>query len=123
MLKNIILAVSLAINAFALFVFLNPVSYPSPKMSCEQARSELLNKQATWTFARENDGSFFKTHQFLRASDYKLRNIAMADGSTVFVYTADTYPSTCGWHMPGIDGSIVRVKTDLTAEPRIIDVY
>jgi hypothetical protein len=124
MLKNIVLFVSLGLNALVAYVVFNPSTISGPKMSCEEARSEVLNKKAAYAFAQESDGSFFKVHWFLRASDYSLRNIAMADGSTVFVYTAHTYPSTCGSLLSGgIDGSIVRVTTDLAVEPKIIDVH
>lgn len=61
-------------------------------MSCKEARSEVLNKQATVAFALENNGSFVTTHEFLQASDYRLRNIANIDGRVTFVYVANSYP-------------------------------
>jgi hypothetical protein len=121
--KNFILAVSLAVNALALYIVFNPGVIPGPKMTCKQSTSEDANKRATSAFSKETGGSFIKVHEYLRASDYQLRNIAVADGSVTFAYTANTYPSTCGWLMPGIDTTIVRVRTDLAVEPKVTAVY
>lgn len=122
MIKNILLAVSLIANAAVLYIVFNPPRFPDPKMTCDQSRNEALNKKATSDFAHDNGASFFKVHEYLRSSDYQLRNVATEGGSTTFVYTANTYPSTCGSLLPGIDGTIVRVKTDLAVEPNVVAV-
>jgi hypothetical protein len=121
--KNVILALSLLLNAFVLYVLFNPPPISGPKMSCDQATNETLNKQVTSEFSATHDGSLAETHAYLRASDYNLRNIHFSDGSATFVYTASYYPSSCGWYLTGIDGTIVRLKTDLSADPKIMDVY
>lgn len=119
--KNTALVLSLIVNALAAAIFFNPVRLPGPKMTCFEARSEIHNKQAARDFlALGND--FWKLQAFLRASDYQLRNINF-EGGVTFVYTATRYPSACGWHLPGVDGTIIRVQTDLTTEPKVTGVY
>ncbi len=123
MFKNFVLISSLLLNALAAYsIFSSPTS-DGPKMSCEQARDEGLNKEVTQAFAKGNNNSFAKTHRYLRNSDYSIRNIwTSAEGAVTFVYTAHSYPKTCGLHFPSINGSIVRVLTNVSADPQIIDV-
>lgn len=123
MLRNIVLVVSLAVNALAIYVVFNPSRSSWPKMTCEQARHEFMNKQAAATFALRNGDSFYKLHGYLFSSDFRLRNISSEGTSATFVYTAEVYPSTCGTLLGGIDGSIIRVTTDLAAEPRVVSIY
>ncbi len=123
MLKNGALALSLLLNGALIFWFAALPARPSGiRMTCEQARSDVLNKQATIDFALQNNGSLAATHSFLWASDYRLRNVANTNGQVIFVYIATTYPQTCGFHLPGIYGSIVRVRTDVPARPSVIGV-
>ena len=92
-------------------------------MSCAEAVNEHRNKQATLEYARSQENSLVETHRFLRASDYTLRNIASyPNGEIVFVYTAKRYPKTCKFPLPTIDGTIVRVVTDMSTEPKVLDV-
>ena len=123
MIKNVILVLSLALNAVALWVVSHPPRASGPKMTCAEAINEDLNKEATRTFARENDGAFLRVHDYPAASDYRLRNVHLTGGAATFVYVAKTYPSTCGSIVPGIDGSIVRVKTNLPDVPAVTEVY
>ncbi|TPN50876.1 MULTISPECIES: hypothetical protein [unclassified Mesorhizobium] len=123
MMKNIILMASLFANASVLYVLFNPAGSPAPKMTCDQSRSETLSKEATSTFAHDNGGAFFKVHGYLKSSDFELRNILTEGNSTTFIYTASLYPSTCGSLLSGVDGTIVRVKTDLANEPNVVAVY
>jgi hypothetical protein len=123
MIRNIILMASLFANALVLYVFFNPAGSPAPKMTCDQSRSETLSKQATSAFAHDNGAGFFKLHGYLKSSDFELRNISIEGNSTTFIYVASIYPSTCGSLLPGIDGTIVRVKTDLANEPSVVAVY
>jgi hypothetical protein len=123
MLRNVVLALSLLINGVVGYVYYFPATGTGPKMSCDEARNDAANKAATETFARENGGSLAKTHEFLTSSDYKLRNIDNDGGGLTFVYIATSYSSTCGLHLPGIDGSIVRVLTDSQAEPLVKTVF
>jgi hypothetical protein len=118
LIKNLLLAFSIVGNAVAVYVFLNPETLPGPRMTCEEARSDHLNKQATATFASDNDMSLSKVHAFLRASGYQLRNI---DAGT-YVYTTRDYRSACGISLPGIDGSILRVRTDVSADSAVLSV-
>ena len=122
MLKNSVLVASLLLNGIAGYWLLLPTKSNAVRMSCAEATSETLNKKATLKYARENNNSLSKTQDFLRASDYKLRNITIKNGQVGFVYTAKSYPQSCGLRIPGIDGSIVRIKTDLTAIPTITGV-
>ena len=92
-------------------------------MTCEQSTNEALNKKAVADFARSSGESFFKTHEYLTSSDYILRSINLSRDSVTFVYTANIYPSTCGWLLPAIDGGIVRVKTDLAKEPSVVQIF
>jgi hypothetical protein len=92
-------------------------------MTCDQSTNEELNKKAAAAFAHSSGESFFKTHEYLTSSDYVLRHINLSGDSVTFVYTANIYPSTCGWLLPGVDGSIVRVRTDLAKEPSIVQIF
>lgn len=135
MFKNIVLVVSLLINAAIAYVIFSPPTSSEPKMSCKEARNERLNKAATLAFTHENNNSFEKTHEFLRNSGYSIRNVGMttdgyslrnlgtaSEGVVSFIYTAHGYRKTCGIHLPGFDGTIVRVHTNIQFEPQIIDV-
>jgi hypothetical protein len=123
---NIILVVSLIANCLFAYIMFQPVNAATNavRMTCSQARSDVENKRAVIEFADRNGSSFSKTHEFLRNSDYELRNISIDDGRVVFVYTSSIlYTSTCGIHLPGTDGGIVRVGTDLAADPAIRSVW
>lgn len=122
MLKNLLLACSLLLNGIIAYSLFTPARTNAAKMTCEEARSEILNKQATLKFSSENNRSLVRTHEYLWASDYTLRNIGFSDGQATFVYTAEWYPKTCGFHLPGIDGSIVRVLTNIEADLSITEV-
>jgi hypothetical protein len=122
MFKNIALAVSLLLNGIVAYWAFFPTQSNAARMTCAEASSETLNKQATLKFSIENSGSLAATHDFLRASDYGLRNIASVNGQLTFVYTAKSYPQSCGFHLPGLDGNIVRIRTDLLVPPTIVDV-
>lgn len=119
MIKNIVLALSLLINGLVFRAIYYPPTNSGERMTCDEARSSGANATATAAFAERNSRSLIKTHQFLKNSDYDLRNIGEVDGQLTFVYTANFYPSTCGVHLPGIDGSIVRVRTDGTSAPLV----
>ncbi|CAN7652927.1 hypothetical protein [Rhizobium sp. LjRoot254] len=123
MLRNVVLALSLLMNGVVGYAYYFPAIGTGPKMSCDEARSDAENKAATEAFARENGGSLAKTHEFLKNSDYKLRNIGDAGDGLTFVYVATHYSSTCGFHLPGIDGSIVRILTDSQVEPLVKKVF
>ena len=110
------------LNGVIAYNFFTPRQSNAVKMTCDEAHSEILNKQATFKFSSENNGSLALTHDFLRASDYSLRNIGISDDQVTFVYTATSHPSTCGHHLPGIDGSIVRVHTNMKADLSITNV-
>ena len=122
MIKNIALGLSLLANLVVAYFVFGPRTTSPVKMTCAEARSEDLSKSATSAFAQAHAYSLFKTHEFLRNSDYELRNIAILDGMTSFIYTANFYPSTCGIHLPGVDGGIVRVRTNLQVEPLVTGV-
>jgi hypothetical protein len=93
-------------------------------MTCEQARSETENKKAVSEYADAHSASFSKAHEFLRNSDYELRTVSVQDGKLTFVYTSSAfYPSTCGIHVPGIDGGIVCIDTEVVVDPRIRSVW
>ncbi|MFN3972312.1 MAG: hypothetical protein ACK4L4_13230 [Gemmobacter sp.] len=119
MLKHAALVLSLLLNAVLIVWFVIPPKPSGIRMTCEEARSDVLNKRATAGFALKNNGSLAATHDFLRASDYELRNIASMNGQVTFVYVAVTYPQTCGFHFPGIDGSVVPVQADLSVFPSV----
>jgi hypothetical protein len=122
MIKYAVLALSLFLNA----IFANALYVPDrnsrPKMTCEESRNETLNKLVTRNFAIEREGSFDDTHMFLLASDYEMRNVSQSSGMLTFVYVANHYRNTCGFHLPGIDTSIVRVRVDPVQGLRVIDV-
>lgn len=122
MLKHVALALSLLLNCVLIFLFVVPSKPDGMRMTCKQAQSEVLNKQATVDFALKNNGSFVATHDFLQASDYRLRNIANIDDKVTFIYVAKSYPQTCGFHLPVIDGTIVRVQTDSSVLPSVTGV-
>ncbi|OJF98174.1 hypothetical protein AX761_12485 [Rhizobium sp. 58] len=116
------MAVSFLANCLLAYIMFQPVSAAtgSDRMTCEQARSDADNKRAVSEYADRHNASFSKVHEFLRNSDYELRNVAVLDGKVAFVYTSSAfYPSTCGIHVPGIDGGIVRVETEVATDPRI----
>ncbi len=95
------------------------------RMTCAEARSEVLNKEATARFVASQGGSLGAVHDFLKASDYELRNIGAhpGHGTLTFVYTARHYVRTCDWGRVGlIDGTIICLHTDLTAEPQVVSV-
>ncbi|MEM0949742.1 MAG: hypothetical protein AAGK37_20255 [Pseudomonadota bacterium] len=112
MIQYAALGLSLLLNAiFAIGLYL-PDRNSGPKMTCVEATNDGLNKRATQAFIDASEGSFDATHRFLRASDYELRDISREIGMPTFVYVARHYRNTCGLHLPGIDGSIVRVGVD-----------
>ncbi len=122
MFKNVILAVSLLANCLLAYIIFKPVraATSSDRMTCEQARSDTDNKRAVSKYADDHSASFSKVHEFLRNSDYELKNVAVGDGKVAFVYTSSAfYPSTCGIHVPGIDGGIVRIETEIATDPKI----
>jgi hypothetical protein len=126
MLKNSLLVLSLLINSLALYaayLFYFPPATRMAKMTCQEARSESDSKIAIEIFARKNGGSFAKTHEFLWYSGFYLRNIVDRGDTTIFVYVATSYSSACGLHLPGIDGTIVRVETDISASPSVKTVF
>ncbi|MEM6676986.1 MAG: hypothetical protein AAF675_03845 [Pseudomonadota bacterium] len=117
------LGLSLALNAaLALPYLLADRASGGPRMSCAEATNEVANKAATRRFAAANGDDLAATHAFLRASDYRLRNLHQDGDQTVFVYIARHYPQTCGHNLPGIDGSIVRLRTDMAEAPRVVGV-
>jgi len=121
--KNIVLSLSLISNGLVAYFILNPATTLAVKMTCDQVRNEGANKAATLAFALANGGSLSKTHDFLRNSDFYLRNIHIADGKSTFVYTASNYPSTCGFYGPVVDGGIVRIGTNLGNDPLIAGIW
>jgi hypothetical protein len=123
MLKNALLALSLLINGAVAYLYYFPKVDSGPRMSCEQARRDAENKLATDAFARANGGSFAKTHAFLVNSGYGLRNVDDEGGSLTFVYVATSYSASCGIHLPGFGGGIVRVGTDAKAGSLITRIF
>lgn len=124
MFKKVILAVSLLANCLTAYVIFQPASAAtiSDRMTCDQARSEVENKKAVSAYSKGRD--LAKVHGFLRNSDYALRNVSIRDGKVAFVYTSQAfYPSSCGLHLPGIDGGIVRIETDIAAAPHVVSVW
>ncbi len=87
---------SLLLNAATAYWFFTPPKTNAVRMTCEEATDEMVNNQATQRFDVEYDGSLIKTHEFLRASDFTLRDISQDEGQITFVYTAHSYPLTCG---------------------------
>jgi hypothetical protein len=123
MLKNFLLALSLLINGIVAYgLWFQPTS-SGERMTCDEARSDAKNKTATAAFAQRNGESLAKTHQFLTNSDYLLRNIDDQQDTLTLIYVADFFPSTCGIHMPGFDGGIVRVRTNDVSAPLVKQVY
>ncbi|MEM7176670.1 MAG: hypothetical protein AAF503_03100 [Pseudomonadota bacterium] len=123
MIKYVALVLSLLLNAmFAMALYL-PDRDSGPRMTCEEASNEELNKLTTRAFINTSKGSFDATHRFLRASDYELRNISRENGMATFVYVARHFRNTCGIHLPGIDGSIVRVRVDPSQDFRVLDAW
>lgn len=126
MFRNAILAASLLANFLLVYIMFQPAggTTNSTRMTCEQARSGIGSKKAVSEYADRNGLSFSKVHLFLTDSDYELRNITVQDGTVTFVYTsAAFYPSTCGIHLPGIDGGILRIATEITADPKVLSVW
>jgi hypothetical protein len=70
-------------------------------------------------FSQAHGGSLSKTQDFLRSSDFYLRNIWLHDGQATFVYAATKYPTACGWNFSSFDGIVVGVKTNLVTDPTI----
>jgi hypothetical protein len=125
MFRNLFLLASLSANFFLGYIMFQPVGAVTHAegMTCEQATSEIENKLAVSAYAEANSFSLLKVHAFLRNSDYRLRNIAVNAGKVVFIYTSSAfYPSSCGVHMPGVDGGIVRLETDIAADPKVMKV-
>lgn len=92
-------------------------------MTCAQARNEKDNKGAVRSYAAREKVTISEVHEYLRNSDYELTNIEAADGSLTFTYrSSGFYPSTCGIHLPGIDGGIVHVETDMAIDHTILSV-
>jgi hypothetical protein len=120
--QNIVLAISLIANCLVTYIVFQPVNAAtgSDRMTCRQARSDIENKRAVSAYADSHSASLTKVHEFLRNSDYELRNVSFRDNSVAFVYTSSAfYPSACGIHVPGIDGGIVRIETDIITDPKI----
>jgi hypothetical protein len=125
MFRNLFLLASLLANCLLVYIISQPMRAvtDSNRMTCEQARSEIDNKKAVGAYAEANSSSLSKVHSFLTNSDYRLRNIAVSEGKMVFVYTSSAlYPSSCGVHVPGFDGGIVRLDTDIAADPKVVTV-
>jgi hypothetical protein len=126
MFRNLFLLASLSANCLLVYIMFQPVGAVthSVRMTCEQARSEIENKRAVSAYAEANSFSLLKVHAFLRNSDYRLRNISAHAGKVLFIYTSSAfYPSSCGVHVPGVDGGIVRIETDIAADPKVIKVH
>lgn len=122
MLRNVVLAMSVLANCLLVYMAFQPVNPAtfSDRMTCAQARSETENKKAVSDYVEGHGWSFSKAHEFLRNSDYELSNVSASDGKLTFVYVSSAfYPSTCGIHVPGIDGGIVRIDTEVVVDPRV----
>jgi hypothetical protein len=126
MFKNAVLALSILLNcvfAYGLFAF-SIGSTSADKMSCAEARSQTASKEAVIAYAVKHGGSLVKVHDLLTNSDYRLRNIDVSNGTVSFVYTSSAfYPSACGLHLPGLDGGLVRVNTDIDGNPSVRQVW
>jgi hypothetical protein len=125
MFKNLFLLASLLANCLLVYIILQPMRAVthSDRMTCEQARSEIENKKAVDAYAEANSSSLNMVHSFLTNSDYQLRNIDVSEGKITFVYTSSAfYPSSCGVHVPGFDGGIVRLETDIVDDPKVVTV-
>lgn len=118
-----VLALSLLANIFVVFYLTFPTAQPWPRLSCQDAGNEKLNKVKTLAFARENMNSWAKTDGFLRNSGYILRNIEAIDGGVVLVYVSDGYQRYCISSAFRVDTSIVRLLTDLKADPLVRDAW
>jgi hypothetical protein len=124
--RNVVLAMSVLANCALAYILFQPVNAAtvSDRLTCEQARNDSENKKAVSEYAEGHSWSFSKTHEFLRNSDYELRNVSARDGKLTFVYASSAfYPSTCGIHVPGIDGGIVRIDTEVVVDPRVRSVW
>lgn len=122
MVRNVVLAMSVLANCLLAYIMFQPVhtSTHSDRMTCAQARSDTDNKKAVSDYVKGHSWSFSKAHDFLRNSDYELTNLSAVDGKLTFVYVSSAfYPSTCGIHVPGIDGGIVRIDTEVVVDPRV----
>lgn len=116
MFKNAVLALSILLNCIIAYLVFAPSIGPAGanKMSCAEARNDIASKEAISAYGKTHGGSLAKVHEFLTNSDYQLRNIDESNGTLSFVYTSSAfYPSACGLHLPGLDGGIVRVDTDI----------
>ena len=125
MIKTIVLFASLILNGLFTYDVFLPANDATTvdRMTCEQARSDDQNKIAVDAYAEGSGFSLSKVHEYLSVSDYALRNIAVKEGKVTFVYTSSVfYPSACGIHLPGIDGGIVRVETDISSDPKVVAV-
>lgn len=126
MVWKVVLALSVLANCVLAYIMFQPAAAAtvSDRMTCAQARSDIENKKAVSEYVEGHSGSFPKAHEFLRNSDYELRTLSDRDGKLTFVYASTAfYPSTCGIHVPGIDGGIVRIDTDVDAAPKIRSVW
>jgi hypothetical protein len=122
MLRNLLLLLSLSVNAAIAYVFYHPTT-TGARMTCEQARSDIENKRATEAFAAANNRSVSLTHAFLSNSGFQLRNIDDAGGNLTCIYVVTSYSATCGLHLPGADGGIVRVRTSSSAALSVEAVF
>ncbi|MFN7091546.1 MAG: hypothetical protein ACK4P4_13410 [Allorhizobium sp.] len=125
MFKNAVLALSILLNCvIAYVVFAFPIGSTSEdKISCADARNEIGSKEAVMAYAEKQGGSLAKVHGLLTNSDYQLTNIDISNGTVSFVYTSSAfYPSACGLHLPGLDGGIVRVDTNIAGTPGVLQV-
>lgn len=125
MLKIWALAISLSANCLTAYVLFQPTSEVRSKdrMTCAQARNENDNKAAVRNYADREKVTISEVHEYLRNSDYELRNIDVADGRLTFTYrSSGFYPHTCGIHLPGIDGGILHVETDMAIDHTILSV-
>lgn len=123
MFRNIVLVISLLANAYVAQLVFGGTSSNAPRMTCEQARGEKESKRALESFAERNGSSLAKLHDYLKNSDYSLRNLHFSEGKVTFVYAANFYPSSCGIHWPGLDGNIVRIATDVEIDPKATFIH
>ncbi|SIQ58007.1 hypothetical protein SAMN05880561_103612 [Rhizobium sp. RU33A] len=126
MFKNAVLTLSILMNCAIAYLVIAPSIGPAgaDKMSCAEARNEIASKEAISAYGKTHGGSLAKVHEFLTNSDYQLRNIDVSNGTVSFVYTSSAfYPSACSLHLPGLDGGIVRVDTDIDGTPSVRQVW
>ena len=123
MIKSTIFGLSLLVNGLVAYTLISTRLPDGDHMTCEQAQSETENKLAVSRYAAMNGSSLAKTHEFLKNSGYDLRNIAMIDGRAKFIYKSHGYRMVCRLPVPSFDGSIVRINTDMMADPRVVSVF